>query len=244
MTFRTTQEIRNAWDPPCDTSKFATFTHWTGVKITIDRRCIEAWQALDTVLVHHGYKPRAGVTGAYNCRAITGGTRPSLHSYGVAEDVNWDTNPYSTSQLITDMPRAMVDDIEAIRTRAGDIVFRWGGDWDGDDRPDDESYDAMHFEAQATPGELSVGIDWTTVAGHTPTPDPSREGDIDMATGILRCPELDNAQIFEFCDRVYRATKPSSINESKSTAPVIVVDKETWEDVTDDLKARGKLIGD
>ena len=32
---------------------------------------------------------------SYCCRAITGGTQKSLHSYGIAIDVNANTNPYT-----------------------------------------------------------------------------------------------------------------------------------------------------
>jgi hypothetical protein len=53
------------------------------------------------------------------------------HSYGIAADINPSRNPYG-KELITDMPRAMVEEIEALRTNSGKQVFRWGGDWDGD----------------------------------------------------------------------------------------------------------------
>ena len=46
------------------------------------------------MLVGHGYRIREQDTGGYACRKITGGTQPSLHSYGIAADVNWQTNPY------------------------------------------------------------------------------------------------------------------------------------------------------
>jgi hypothetical protein len=76
------------------------------------------------------------------------------------------TNPYTKKGLITDLPRAMVEAIEAIRTQGGHRVFRWGGDWNDNNITDEQVYDAMHFEIVASPDELTTGIDWHTVAGH------------------------------------------------------------------------------
>jgi hypothetical protein len=100
---------------------------------------------------------RQGDTGAYNCRVITGGRGHSLHAFGIAVDVNWNTNPYRADNvLVTDMPRVMVDNVLRIRTMNGARVFRWGGDYT-------TSKDAMHFEIVCTPDELATGIDWSTV---------------------------------------------------------------------------------
>lgn len=148
---RTTQQVREAWSPACQTK---------GADL------VAAYQALDAVMKKHGYKPRSGVTGAFNCRKITGGTGYSLHAYGpgviftfwtgvrvttaVAVDVNWDKNPYGP-RLITDMPRAMVDDICAIKTVDGLQVWRWGGYYSN-------NKDAMHYEIVVSPAELRKGI--------------------------------------------------------------------------------------
>lgn len=147
----TTTELRRAWDPPCRGAK---------------ENLTKAYEALDDILQEFDYKPRSGVTGAYNCRRITGGTGYSLHAYGpdgiftfwtgvrvseaLAVDINWDTNPYG-SRLITDMPRAMVDRIKALRTNNGKQVWRWGGDYGG-------NKDAMHYEIVCTPADLATGI--------------------------------------------------------------------------------------
>ena len=56
------------------------------------------------------------------------------------------------------MPRKMVDEIEALRTNSGKQVFRWGGDWDGDNIEDDRTFDAMHFEIACTPTDIASGI--------------------------------------------------------------------------------------
>lgn len=85
---RTTQQLRDAWADPCKI-RSARFNFWTGVPVTVDARILAALAALDSVLRKHDYKPRSGVTGAYNCRKITGGTGYSLHAYGIAVDINW-----------------------------------------------------------------------------------------------------------------------------------------------------------
>lgn len=147
----TTDGARRAWAPAC-AGKGGVF--------------LNAYQALDSCLRDALYAPRAGVTGAYNCRKITGGTGHSLHAYGpgnrftfwtgvnvttaLAVDINWDTNPYGP-RLVTDFPARMVAAIKAIRTNSGAQVWRWGGDYTG-------NKDAMHFEIVCTPQDLASGI--------------------------------------------------------------------------------------
>lgn len=128
------------------------------IKLRVAKQAVEAVDSLFDVLALHGYIVRQPVTGAYNCRKITGGTVPSAHASGIAVDINWDTNPYTT-KLVTDFPRATVDACLDIRTKNGLQVWRWGGDWD--DRPETPHvhYDAMHWELLVTPAELVIGID-------------------------------------------------------------------------------------
>ena len=57
----------------------------------------DAWRALASVLLHHDYDIRIEDTDSYNCRTITGGSGKSLHSYGIALDVNWKTNPFKST---------------------------------------------------------------------------------------------------------------------------------------------------
>lgn len=154
---RSTQEMRDLWAPPGASHNTATFTFWNGVTVRGDRRMVGAVTALDRILHRYRYAPRQGETWGYNNRAITGGTRPSLHAYGIAFDINSRTNPYG-GKLVSDMPRAMVEEIEAIVTTGGQRVWRWGGDWNDNNKADDDSHDAMHFETQASPAELARGI--------------------------------------------------------------------------------------
>lgn len=167
-----TSHLRQAWAPAC-TGPFARVALHGDGTIMVRATTVEAWNALNTCLIAHDYRTRKADTGAYNCRRITGGTGYSLHAYGIAADLNWQTNPYGP-RLATDMPSALIDAVKRIRTRNGQRVFRWGGDYA-------TNKDAMHFEIICDPADLATGIDATTLPGSTPvTPDPTLE--IDMAT--------------------------------------------------------------
>ena len=162
---RTTAQLRQAWAPPC-TAPTVVRDLVPGIRISIDPRAMEAFSALGCVIQAHEYHVRREDTGAYNCRTITGGSGHSLHSYGIATDVNWNSNPYrADNRLVTDMPPEMVADVRQIRTQGGHPVFRWGGDYRS-------VKDAMHFEVVASPAELAEGIDWDTV--RQPERDPTK----------------------------------------------------------------------
>lgn len=135
---------------------------------------IPAYTALDAGLKAHSYRPEAHHTGATNCRHITGGKNWSLHAYSpgdsftfwngvrlgstaLAVDINWQDNPWG-KYLVTDMPKAMVNAIKAIRTNDGQQVWGWGGDYRG-------NKDAMHFEIVCSKKSLRSGIRWSTVPG-------------------------------------------------------------------------------
>lgn len=145
----TTAQIRSAWAPAC-TGPFARVALNGSGAVSVRPAAVDAVKALNACLVAAGYQTRAGDTGAFNCRPITGGSGYSLHAYGIALDINWATNPYGPV-LRTDMPRSMVDAIQAIRTNNGRQVWRWGGSYSG-------NKDAMHYEIVCTPADLATGI--------------------------------------------------------------------------------------
>lgn len=139
----TTQDVRNWWAPPCQADRGVTIDFGNaGAKITIDKRVVKVFEAVEAIMAKYGYTIRAGDTGAYNCRVITGGTGYSLHAYLIAVDVNWQTNPYGPV-LRTDMPPAMILEIEALQVDGVQVV-RWGGRYSG-------NKDAMHFEIIVSP---------------------------------------------------------------------------------------------
>jgi hypothetical protein len=179
----TQSQIRAYWAPRC-TGPFATVSLYGAGKVTVDAAIVSAVKALDKVLIAYSYETRRIDTGAYNCRSNTSGTGWSMHAYGVAVDINWQSNPYSRV-LRTDMLRngdgKMPHRICMIRTNNGRQVWNWGGFWTG-------NKDAMHFEIVCTPADLRTGINWSTVYGGgvvptpTPTPTPPTQDWFDMAT--------------------------------------------------------------
>jgi peptidoglycan hydrolase-like protein with peptidoglycan-binding domain len=80
-----------------------------------------------------------------NCRSTTAGGSISAHAWPAAVDINADTNHYSKTRLISDIPAPFIACFE----RAG---FGWGGNWRS-------AKDAMHFSL--APNE-----------GGTPSPQP------------------------------------------------------------------------
>ena len=177
-----TPQLRKAWkDFECAKEKMAKFD-FLGDTILIAPPTVDAFAALAAVLRTHGYQVRTKDTDSYNCRAITGGTEKSLHSYGIALDINWQTNPFidhagsrgprfsirttqdqraldvKAAKADTDMTKAMIADVIAIRTINGKQVFEWGGNWG-------TVKDAMHFEIDIAPQDLASGVDWSTVNG-------------------------------------------------------------------------------
>lgn len=152
----TTTTLRNWWAPACKGPLSRVGLYGSGW-VTVRSPIVPAVVALNSCLIAWRYVTRRDDTGAYNCRAITGGTEYSLHAYGIAVDINWQSNPYGR-RLITDMPFGMVQAIKAIRTKNGKQVWRWGGDYRG-------NKDAMHFEIVCHPNDLATGIDPSTLPG-------------------------------------------------------------------------------
>lgn len=192
MTLLGTSQLRNEYGPD-----HCTEHEHAGAQ--------EAWDALASIMQAFGYELRADVCGSRACRPITGGKNYSLHAFylkvlillwnlakripgAVACDFNWNTNPYG-ARLVTDMPRAMVDAICAIRTRSGAQVFRWGGYYSG-------NKDAMHYELVCSAADLETGIDPATVHGGFTSEEDDfmasadeilqaiRDGDNNLATNI------------------------------------------------------------
>lgn len=83
-----------------------------------------------------GYQLRTGECWGYCNRAISGTSKASNHSWGLAVDLNAPANPMG-SNLVTDMPEWMPPLWEA-------KSFRWGGSYT-------QKKDAMHYEFMESP---------------------------------------------------------------------------------------------
>lgn len=180
---RSTAALREAWSEWACKEARMVLVDFGPDRIRVVPATKDAWTALAQTMAQHDYRIRPSDTDSFNCRPITGGTGLSLHSYGIALDVNWETNPYLKTPdgrkvrysnrrsqdaraedvraggADTDMTSAMIDDIRAIKTVDAKAVFAWGGDFK-------TAKDAMHFQIDLTPAEMERGIDWST---HTVT---------------------------------------------------------------------------
>ncbi len=180
-------QLRKAWKAyAAAPEKLATIPIGSDA-VRVAPETAEVWKAFDAVLTAHGYKVRKKDTDTYANRKIAGTNVLSLHAYGIALDLNWDTNPvkYDPKAPVrfsgkatqdaraedvrdgiadTDMTRAMIDDILAIRTNDGVRPLEWGGDWKS-------KIDTMHFEIDVTPADLASGVNWATVRTEGTLPD-------------------------------------------------------------------------
>lgn len=116
------------------------------VPLTVQTGVAELVAILADETERRGYALRAGQCGGFNNRPIAGTDRPSNHSWGLAVDLNWQSNPMTwDGQVHTDMP-SWVPDLWA------QYGFGWGGDYTGAER------DAMHLEFLGTPASARTAL--------------------------------------------------------------------------------------
>ena len=140
---------------PCIPDDHVQLEWYPGVTTTIHRGTERIWQAMGAIMLAYGYRVPTSYTGSYNCRPITGGGSISRHSWPTAKDINAKTNPYKRTPTLrkilwgidTDMPAAMVREIEAI-TAEGVKALTWGGRWR-------TVKDAMHYQLRVSPAEIA-----------------------------------------------------------------------------------------
>lgn len=172
---RTNAQLRHLWrDYECNETRLIRMPFGPD-SIRVAAPAAEAFRRLAEIILRHGYDIRPADTDSYNCRTITGGKLKSLHAYGIALDINWQTNPYrdhpgtrpprfsleptqagraadvAAGHADTDMTAPMIAEIEALTTRDGLRVFKWGGHFG-------TLKDAMHFELDVGPAELARGL--------------------------------------------------------------------------------------
>jgi hypothetical protein len=114
----------------------------------------DAFKALEAALRLAGYQPSS--SWAYNCRNIAGTNNHSLHSFGIAIDIDPTANPYTTGDPYSGKIKAShVAAALSVKNMQGRSVWAWGGNWTKRDR--------MHFQIDVGPTALE--IDWSTVPG-------------------------------------------------------------------------------
>lgn len=174
-----TAELRKAWKAYEAAPAKLVEARIGADKVLVAPETEEAWRAFDAVLSAHKYAVRKADTATYVDKTIKGSTGKSLHAFGLALDLNWNTNPvkYNPKTPLrfsgkasqaeraadvkagiadTDMSQKMVDDLLAIRTNGGERIFEWGGMWNS-------LIDTMHFEIDLPPASMKTGVNWATV---------------------------------------------------------------------------------
>lgn len=148
----TTSQLRGYWaDYKCNPSKMVR-VGFPGVDRTwnllVADKSAPIWEQFAAVMRKHNYLLRETASGSYNCRKINlpSGTTNlwSLHSYGIAVDLNPSKNPYK-KPLTHNYPAAFIRDVEAIRTN-GKQAIQWGGRW--------STPDAMHWQINVAPHDI------------------------------------------------------------------------------------------
>lgn len=129
--------------PQCQASKMGRAVSPSGAAVTVRREIVPLIEVLFLITAEEDYRVRKSDTGGFNCRPIAGTRIASNHSWGLAVDINWTTNPYSLV-FKSDIPPAVVHAWE----EAG---FYWGGRYR-------IRKDTMHFEYLGSPADVQKHI--------------------------------------------------------------------------------------
>jgi hypothetical protein len=151
----TTARLRTLWDGwKCGNGVYIDQPFFGKTIGGIPAPAQDAFRALEMVLRATGYEPKS--RWAYNCRNIGGSSLPSLHSYGIAVDLDPKQNPFAHGDRYSGLIKAHhVSAVLAIKNTSGRSIWSWGGNWSKPDR--------MHFQLDQGPD--AVDVDWSTVPG-------------------------------------------------------------------------------
>lgn len=111
-----------------------TSYNFFGNDITVNEKIVPFLEKIQKEIKDSKIEYNFNNVSSYNYRSKRGGGGTSLHSWGIAIDINPDSNPFQSgySDVQTDIPQEVID----IFKKHG---FFWGGDWHG-------AADPMHFE--------------------------------------------------------------------------------------------------
>ncbi len=129
---------------------FPTPSSW--VYLEVAREAVPVWAAVSQIMDSEPYYFRESAGGTYNCREIGNTGRWSLHSYGIAIDINPSQNP-QREPLTHNYPGNFIERMEGIRAN-GKQAVAWGGRWTTV-RPD-----AMHWQINVSPADCRGKIEW------------------------------------------------------------------------------------
>lgn len=207
--------MSTAW-PICPGSDQLVTINWLGHEITVHRLAVPALRIVELRAwrSEYGIAFAGGLigptpTGAYNCRnrrpypetPVTI-ARHSEHAHAIAVDVDYDSNPLSTTgYLVTDFDRFGrsdgVDWLDAWLTPPEGLsaLFRWGGGWTtslrqaslnlarNGERISDGVVDGMHFELVPTPAQCRA-FDWTRAIAKEAAVNKEIQAAIDFANAV------------------------------------------------------------
>jgi hypothetical protein len=136
----------------------------SNARFNVHRRIAVLVDALIDRMEARGYLCKPAQCGAFNCRPIAGTQTSSNHAWGLALDINWTDNPYTSTgrRLIPDW---VADDI------FNPYGFAWGGDYTT------QRKDFMHLEFLGSPTQADQmtalltagdGDGWRTLKVTTP----------------------------------------------------------------------------
>jgi peptidoglycan hydrolase-like protein with peptidoglycan-binding domain len=150
----TTKTLRELWAPwMCrkGTGRYVDIVFFGRKVGGVPEPAVDAYRALEAALRATGYEPKS--RWAYNCRRIGGTDSYSLHSAGIAIDIDPALNPYSEGERYSGKLKPHhVAAVLAIKNSAGDSVWSWGGNWAKPDR--------MHFQLNQGPRRVDIaGVD-------------------------------------------------------------------------------------
>lgn len=149
----------------------------SGARFNVHRRVAVLFDHLIDRMEGRGYLCKPTQCGAYNCRAISGTQVASNHSWGLAADVNWTDNPFTTTGQ-----RAMPDwvPLEVFNPYG----WAWGGAYVGARK------DYMHLEFLGSPTQADeqtsrVLAEVTPKPGHATIQRGSTGPDVELIQRFL-----------------------------------------------------------
>lgn len=124
------------WKDPTPVSPYASMKTINSPygKVTVNATAADNFIGFLRALNRTGYKVTS--MGGYANRNIAGTNTKSLHSYGIAIDINPAQNPVAYGKVITNLPKG-------IGRLAAKYGLAWGGQWNGSKK------DPMHFSIPA-----------------------------------------------------------------------------------------------